>query len=65
MPPKYIAVICIALDIKGHNLLDLPKRMHWHVSVGLRTISLPENEVECRILLSEIVKSIAQVLDIV
>ena len=48
-----------------HSLLDLPERMHGHVPVGLRDIGLPENEVNIRVLLAEIAKGIAQILDIV
>ena len=65
MPTKHIAAIYIALDMKGHDLLDLPKWMHWHAPVGLRNIGLLENEVEIRFLLPQIAKSIAQILDIV
>ena len=39
--------------------------MHWHVSVGLRNVGLPENEVKIRILLPHIAKCIAQILDII
>ena len=49
-PTKHIAAIYIALEMKGHNLLDLPKQKHWHVPVGLRNVGLPENEVEIRFL---------------
>ena len=62
---EHIAAIYIALEMKGNDLLDLPKRMHWHAPVGLRNVRLPENEVEIRFLLPQIVKSIAQILDIV
>ena len=65
MPTKHIAAIYIALEMKRHDLLDLPKRMHWHAPVGLRNIGLSENEVEIRFLLPQIAKSIAQILDIV
>ena len=62
---KHIAAIYIALEMTGHDLLDLPKRMHLHVPVGLRNVGLPENEVEIKFLLPQIAKSIAQILDIV
>ena len=40
-------------------------RMHGHAPVRLRDIGLPENEVNTRVLLAEIAKGIAQILDIV
>ena len=61
MPTKHIAAIYIVLEMKGHDLLDLPKRMHWHAPIGLRNVGLPENEIEIRFLLPQIAKSIAQI----
>ena len=55
---EHIAAIYIALEMKGHDLLDLPKRMHWHAPVGLSNVDLSENEVKVRILLPQIAKII-------
>jgi hypothetical protein len=62
---EYISPIDASFPFKRNNLLDLPKRMHWHVPVSFRHICFPDMQAFIRVKSTIFSNSVSQVLNVV